>query len=439
MMRRLAWLLTHGRWNPGWKAQLATYRRVSTLAPDALTVWQATALERHLAWARASVPWVRDHAPAEGGLTSMPILGRRDLQAHREALCDDQADRATWRLDATGGSTGEPVRFYHDANYDIATFCTEALIHSWWGVEPWSRIAYIWGDDRELSEIPRRQRVQEWLQGRKHLNAFRVDALVLDRFVHDLTKHRPHVVQGYATALDVLASHLLERGIASVRPKVVRSAAEALLPDARARIEQAFGTPVRDVYGSRESAGLAAECLHGGFHVMAHSKIIEIVDDDGAQVAPGEAGRVLITDLANRASAFIRYENGDRAAWSTNTTCACGSSYPMLDRIYGRTSDFISAPGGVRVHGEWFTHLFYGREDVQRFQVRQRSLHEIELLTEGPADEAALADILAAMRKRMGPEVRITWRPVERIETGPSGKHRFTISDVPFLAGNARD
>jgi phenylacetate-CoA ligase len=118
-----------------------------------------------------------------------------------------------------------------------------------------------------------------------------------------------------------------------------------------------------------------------------------------------------VTDLSNRAFGLIRYENGDAASWSTDPRpCPCGSSYPRLERVWGRTSDFVTTPSGERVHGEWFTHLFYGKDDVVRFQVRQTALDAVDVLTVGPAGEATMAPILAIMRARLGDGVRVAWR-----------------------------
>lgn len=435
MLARLTWARTHGRWNPGWQARLAEFERLAALAPEAFRAWQEQAVGEHVAWALKALPWFSERAPGATSLADLPPLTRRDVQQGRAALCDPSLDRATLVADSTGGSTGEPVRFFHHPDLAVSTFATELLLQRWWGVKPWARTAYVWGDDREAGGSFK-ERLVERLLGRLHLNAFQVDDAGLKRFASALRRFQPEVVQGYATALDLVAAHLLRDGGPPVRPKVVRSAAEALFPDRRARIEEAFGVPVRDVYGSRETPCLAAQCVHGGFHVMANTKVVELVDEAGQAVPPGTPGRVLVTDLSNRAFGFLRYANGDVASWDPDPApCPCGVSWPRLEKVHGRSSDFLTTPAGLRVHGEWFTHLFYGRDDVLRFQLHQTALDHVALLTEGPADEAALADVLAAIRKRLGDGVTLTWKRVDRIETGPSGKHRFTVSDVPFLAG----
>ena len=191
---------------------------------------------------------------------------------------------------------------------------------------------------------------------------------------------------------------------------------------------------VRDVYGSRESTHLAAECARGGFHVLGFGRVLEIVDEAGRPAAPGVPGRVLVTDLTNKAMALVRYENGDVASWSTDRApCACGLPFPRLERVHGRTSDFLSTPSGRRIHGEWFTHLFYGRAGVARFQVHQTALDRVEVRTVGPATEADLRPVLDAMRGALGTGVVVAWRAVDEIPPTKAGKHRFTLSDVPFL------
>jgi phenylacetate-CoA ligase len=100
--------------------------------------------------------------------------------------------------------------------------------------------------------------------------------------------------------------------------------------------------------------------------------------------------------------------------------------------VLGRTSDFLTTPSGERIHGEWFTHLFYGRADVTQFQVHQRALDRVDLVTVGAADARTLAPLLERMRARLGPDVEVRWSAAVEIPPSPSGKHRFTISDVPW-------
>jgi phenylacetate-CoA ligase len=433
LIRRLAWRVLRARHAPGWRASFEVASRLSSGPRETFRSWRDAALAEHLAWAAATIPFHRERVARGTGLAGFPVLTRADVQAHREALRDPSRPQSALRAEASGGSTGEPVRLWRDDAAAAAAFATEVLVLRWWGLEPWCRQAVLWGDDRVRAADTLRKRVANRVSGVLHLNAFAMDDARMAEFAARAERHRPEYVMGYATALDLFAGFLRRAARWRVRPRVVRSAAEALSPAARARIEAVFGCPVRDFYGSRESPALAAQCASGGFHVLAHGRVVEVVDEAGAPCPPGVPGRVLVTDLENRAFGLVRYENGDVASLAPeDEPCACRCPYPRLERVLGRTSDFVTTPSRERIHGEWFTHLFYGREGVRRFRVRQPSLERVEVETVGEADEAALAPLLRAMRERLGPEVTVAWRRVDDLPLGRSGKHRFTVSDVPF-------
>jgi phenylacetate-CoA ligase len=430
MIRPLTWTAVMARHHPGWRARLREVRRVAGLSAEAFAAWHSDRVAEHVAWATSQVPWWRERAPGARRLDELPVLARRDVQAGREALRDPARDPASLLAEASGGSTGEPVRTYTDAAAQAAAAATDVWVQASWGVGLSDRRAFLWGDDRERPS--RRERLRDQMLGIRLLNAFRMDAARMTAFADELAVFRPRLVVGYASALVLFAEFLLAEGRRDVRPAVVRSAAEALSPERRRTLESAFGCPVRDFYGSRESPCLAAECREGALHVLAHGRVVEVVDERGRASPPGVPGRVLVTDLENRAFGLLRYENGDVASLALPGPCACACPYPRLERVHGRTSDFLTTPRGERVHGEWFTHLFYGVEGVERFQVRQRDLATVDLLTVGAAGEERIAPLVARMRARLGDGVTVTWQRVEQIPSTPSGKHRFTVSDVPF-------
>lgn len=392
------------------------------------------ALAAHLRWASATIPALEGRVGADAPLSAFPVLTRAALADQFEALRDPTRPREAFAIDVSGGSTGAPVSVWRDAEATRATFAEEVHLLASWGLKPWCKRAYLWGDDREQRDLPWKERVARRLLPHLHLDAFRLDDATLRGFADRLDRFGADLVQGYATALDLLASSLLAEGRQVTAPRVVRSSAETLTPEARARTERALCAPVRDVYGSRECPHIAAECAHGGFHVRGATRVVELVDDEGRPCPAGQPGRVLVTDLANRAMALVRYENGDVASWASETApCPCGLPFPRLERVHGRTSDFFTTPDGRRIHGERFTHLFYGRRDVASFQVHQRSLTRVEVRTVGAATATDLSDLLDAIRRAMGDGVEVAWERVEAIPVGPSGKRRFTRSDVPFL------
>ncbi len=154
------------------------------------------------------------------------------------------------------------------------------------------------------------------------------------------------------------------------QPKFVYSSAEMLRDFMRKEIEEAFNTKVYDYYGSREVGAIAGECSMGCRHVFVMNNLVEILDDTNRQVRDGEEGKIIITNLHNYSMPMIRYDIGDLGVMSADR-CGCGSSLPVLERLTGRVTDHFLLRNGTRVHGEFFTHLFYFRDWVEQFQIDQ--------------------------------------------------------------------
>jgi phenylacetate-CoA ligase len=426
---------------PGCVRHWRELRRLESASRDALAARQLQRLRELLIWAGAHSPFYRDRFRESGfspvalrgleDLAGLPALTKAELRIEGDRLLPGPR-QPDWMDNASGGSTGEPVRLLQDANYWSESQAAQWLMEGWWGVRPGEATACVWGADRDLALRSPRERLADWIVQARYLNAFTVTEAEMHAFAAVLTRWQPRFLIGYASALDLLARFVREHGYSAIRPRAVKSTAEVLRPAERERIAAAFAAPVYDFYGSRESNCLAAECPeHRGLHVNNWSRLLEVVDGQGRPVGPGTPGRVLVTDLSNRATPLIRYENGDVGEWSAQA-CPCGRPFPLLARIVGRKSDFIHTPSGKLVHGEFFTHLFYDQPQVQSFQVVQSSLQRLQVDVVLADDR--LPELVAALEPRMaaavGGDVRIEFRRVAAIARSASGKHRFTRSEL---------
>ncbi len=383
-----------------------------------------------------SVPYYRPHL--DRPLEEFPVLTKDLLREHNDELIA-RAPSCGRRWNSSGGSTGVPVRLVQDSPYRRFSNIADVYVHArLFGLDPRpvSKVM-IWGAERDI--LDQRKDLKRIALNRIKrlywLNAFRLDAATLETAIRDLRARRPEYVRGYASALEAVARFALERGLDLPHPGLVVSSAEVLHPFQKALIEEAFGAPVRETYGSRECSGLAGQCSHGRHHLMLFNHFVEVVDEGGRPAPPGTIGRVLATTLHNRAMPLVRYELGDMAEVGEDP-CPCGNPLPTLTRIVGRVTDnFIAADGSV-VHGEFFTHLLYFKDYIRRFQVVQEDVNRIILRVE-PADEVSFernrATDLEAFRdgthKVMGPECKVEL-VTGGFETTPTGKHRFTISRV---------
>jgi len=114
--------------------------------------------------------------------------------------------------------------------------------------------------------------------------------------------------------------------------------------ETRRRVEQAWGIRVFDTYGATEYAPIAAECAFGNKHLFEDRAIIEIVDEQGRAVPPGERGdRILLTLLERRTQPMIRYEISDMVRELAGE-CACTRRFRMIESIEGRAEDILCFP-----------------------------------------------------------------------------------------------
>ncbi len=236
VLARPLWLLLARRRYPGWRELLGRIRATRALDAPTLAARQEAALTAHLAWARSTIPYWRERAPTGAGpLAAWPVLARSEVQAHEEALRDPTRPVESLRRETSGGSTGTPVAVWQDDAYHTWDFATEAHVLETWGIEPWAPSAFLWGADRDLSDLPRRERLYIRLLRRELVNAFRMGEPELRDAQARLERLQPVYLQGYASALELFArwlqAHAPDHGI---RPRAIRSSAETLRPEARA-------------------------------------------------------------------------------------------------------------------------------------------------------------------------------------------------------------
>lgn len=442
MIRRTAYRAMMRRWRPSgekYLRELGKYEFTSAAAIEGVQLERLKAIVSH---AGAHVPYYREIFSQQGvrpeeirsreDFARLPILSKATVQSACKQLLADDRPQTYGLSNASGGSTGKPVQFYQDADYWDRAYAAQAFVESWWGIRQGDRTASLWGADRDIPQQNWRERLYGAIAQLRVCNAFALNSAQMERFAAMLVKWQPRHVIGYASALEIFAKFLIDKKETRVRPLAVKTTADVLSDERREIIERAFGCPVYNFYGSREINNLAVECpARDGLHVHSLTRYIEIVDDEGNPAAPGVPGRILLTDLTNYFMPFLRYEIEDIGSW-TGTACRCGRPFPLIAKVWGRSSDFITTPEGKLIHSVFFTHLFYDMPDIALFQVNQKDLWSVTVylvLRPGAKDYAASL-LRQRLREALGPEISFTVDVVPAIERPPSGKHRFTVSAV---------
>ncbi|MEG0096574.1 MAG: phenylacetate--CoA ligase, partial [Raoultibacter sp.] len=116
----------------------------------------------------------------------------------------------------------------------------------------------------------------------------------------------------------------------------------------RARIADELGVELFDIYGLTEiyGPGIGISCPeHAGMHYWSDYIYCEIIDPKTGAVLPdGEVGELVITTLRKQGAPLIRYRTHDMTRIIPGQ-CACGSPFPRIDMLVGRTDDMVKVKG----------------------------------------------------------------------------------------------
>lgn len=202
----------------------------------------------------------------------------------------------------------------------------------------------------------------------------------------------------------------------TVRLLVVAGEPGGNIPATRARIEQAWGARVIDHHGLTEVGPVSFECLEapGFLHVHEGEYICEVLDPvTGEEVADGEAGELVITNLGRVASPVIRYRTGDIAV-KRLAPCACGRSWMRLEGgILGRADDMINVrgvnvyPAAIEAVLRRFDEVAEFRSIVSRDGALRAIRVEVDLVSAVTDRAARVAAIAAALREVLGLTVHV--------------------------------
>ena len=193
----------------------------------------------------------------------------------------------------------------------------------------------------------------------------------------------------------------------------------------RARIEQVFHAPVRDIYASWEFALMAYQCPSGdSYHVCDDNLIVE-VRNNGSEAGPGESGEVVGTSLQFAAMPLIRYEIGDVVTRGPDQ-CACGSPFTTLTAIQGRMVDYFRLADGRVMHPYAIGRILWQTafRCMRQYQIVQETPERIiaRVVLRSGEDRPDVIEIFEKVKELLGPRVSLAIEYLDEIQPGAKGK-----------------
>lgn len=364
-------------------------------------------------------------------LTKLPFLNKQTITENFDKLISKNA-RHTSKFN-TGGSSGTPLTFLlgnERVSHDVAE---KWRATNWWDVDIGDKEIVAWGSPIELTKQDRIKQIRDKLLRTELIPAFDLTESKQMHFLNKILSSQPAMLFGYPSVFHLLAKTAKDNNIdmSNCGIKVVFVTSERLYPYQRELISEVFSAPVANGYGGRDAGFIAHECPQGNLHISAEDIVVEIIDESGNVVPHGSKGEIVVTHMATSDFPFIRYKTGDIGSISTET-CSCGRGLPILKEIEGRTTDFVVASDGTKMHGLALIYILREHKEIQEFKIEQQSLTETDvyLVADKQQLEPKLPLILAGFKKRLGDSVTINLNFVHEIEAEKSGKYRYVISKV---------
>src|SRR5262245_16089059 len=241
----------------------------------------------------------------------IPVLEREQIRSAASRLVSSAVPKDLLRRDSSGGSTGEPAAIWvGPEEKGWRESATETFMRRV-GAASGSRTAFLWGHHLDPVKSDRfRDRLYSFMTNVRWFDCFRLSPDVLEQYHDRFSSWQPACIVAYASALGQLAEHILEYGHKPNYPThCLVTGGEKLLARHRSAIEAAFGRPVHERYGARDTGPM-------GFQVQPRRSLDYEVDWANLLVEPEadeEYSPVLVTKLHGDGMPMIRYRVGDLA------------------------------------------------------------------------------------------------------------------------------
>jgi phenylacetate-CoA ligase len=249
-----------------------------------------------------------------------------------------------------------------------------------------------------------------------------------------MKKIKPDALYIYPSVLWQLAKEIRKKNVSEINPRLIFSHAEILTPRCIQMVNSTFDTSIHNLYGSAEFNRLAFQCnRHSGLHMITDGAVIEIIQD-GENVDYGEPGEIVVTGLYNYAMPLIRYRIGDIGV-TTDESCDCGRSWPLIKQIEGRSNDFSILPSGQAISPMNLVSAMDPKyvKGVTQYQIVQekRDFFLVKVVVNQEFHREQILLIQKRIQLRChGEEINVDVQVVNEIEKDKTGKFRFVISKV---------
>lgn len=358
-------------------------------------------------------------------LNKMPILSKMDRKNKVDIIVNLNPERRISEIGYTSGTSGSPTKNILDAESVAKGFAFLSRFYHIIGIEPKARSVRFSG---RLIVNPLRNNPPFWIlnniEKQLFMSSYHLKEDNLGMYIDKLNQFKPQFMDGYPSAIFVLARYINQRKITlNFKPKGIATTAETLYDYQRDEIETAFNCKVFNQYASSEGSPYITECKNGKLHINEDSGYFEFLNNQNEPAQPGQIGRMVVTSFRNIKTPLIRYDIEDTVLLPKSMDkCGCGCNMAYVEKIIGREDDVLWTEEKGYI-GRMDT-AYKGLEGIVKSQIIQKNKSQI--IVRNIIDEQYTSQMNAKfiqnLKDRVGSKINITVEIVDSIPLGPNGK-----------------
>ncbi len=375
-------------------------------------------LNRIMQYACENIPFYK--GIDSGNIKNFPVMDKSIYNKNKSAVINPQYDLSKLHFTSTSGSSGVPFKTYQDANKKKRNNADLITLLSSFGFETGEKYVFIrsWVSLYNLSKLKMLKQ-----------NFIAIDVNTFDdnkkeklrRLLHKDKKIK--AIISYGSALEDFVSYLETQNdnMTDTNLKLISSSADALADATKARLEKMFGCPVTNRY-SNEECGILGNTKEGTTEITLNtaSYYFELLDlEKDEPVKSGEIGRIVVTDLFNKAMPLIRYDLGDLGI-SKDTKG--GEGIKSLTSLQGRMDDVLKSSDGILISSVTLSTYMQEFQYIERYQLRKNKDGTLEMLIVSKQDE--LSEVIKTLKKIFGEKYEIAVKKVREIPREKTGKYK---------------
>lgn len=378
-------------------------------------------------WAKQEVPFYQQYR--EKDFSDFPVINKKIIREQFDAFKAKVFEGLNLHSESTSGSTGIPFTIYQDNDKRIRAAADSLYFSEKAGFRLGTKLYYL----RVWTKLNKKSFIQCFIKNIVMQDSSSLSDNNMELFLNKLESDESEKsILLYSNTLTALYKWMVKsKRKTSAKVKCIITMSEALPPNVKVGISNYFQCPVISRYSNQECGLISQQKGDGDEYIInTGSFFVEILNINSNDLVPdGELGRIVITDLYNKAMPLIRYDTGDLGIMTH--TSKKGEKGKFLLKIEGRSNDCIYSSKGELLSPVTISVNMWKYHDLKQYQFIQTSekSFEIKLVCDSKPyirENELVNDIIALV----GDDAKIDLIYVDNIPLLKSGKRQYVINKM---------